>query len=227
MKDLFPIFSSRKQKKPKQIIKPKIVADYREKNSLVFSELTTLGCEIESKPLPVADFVINDIAIERKTVSDFISSVINKRIFKQLEEIKQYPNYLLIVEGIEEQELYNDSGEGVSGNAMRGMILSIVLKYQIPLIFTKDQKDTALFLYILAKKHDKNHFSLKATKRATSAKEQKQYIIEGFPGIGPANAKKLLKKFKTIKNIMNASQEELQNTVGKKAEIFKIVEKKY
>ena len=67
--------------------KQRIIMDYREKNSLVFSELKALGLEVESKELKVADYLVNNIAIERKTVSDFISSMINGRIKRQLEEI--------------------------------------------------------------------------------------------------------------------------------------------
>jgi len=54
-----------------------------------------------------------------------------------------------------------------------------------------------------------------------------QFIIEGFPGIGPKTAKKLLEKFKTMKNIFNAPLEDLQKEIGKKADIFKIVEDEY
>ena len=55
----------------------------------------------------------------------------------------------------------------------------------------------------------------------------KQFIIEGFPGIGPMNAKKLLERFKTIKEIVNASEEELKEILGKKSEVFKIVDEEY
>ena len=59
----------------------KIIIDHREKNSLVSSELHKKGYEIEFQQLKVADYLVNDIAIERKTVSDFKSSIINKRMF--------------------------------------------------------------------------------------------------------------------------------------------------
>lgn len=225
----FDIFQrTRDEEYDKPVDKIRIIADNREKNSLVISELTSLGIEIEMKHLPVADFIINNIAIERKTVSDFLSSMISKRLTRQLEEMKQYPQQLLIIEGIEEQELYNDNNKGgINPNAIRGFLLSILLKYDVPIIFSKDYEDTAKFLVLLAKKQEKAHESVRAKKKSLSKKEQLQYILEGFPGIGPAAAKKLLKKFKTIKNIVNASQEDLKEEIGKKAEIFKLVEQEY
>ena len=208
--------------------KRSIIIDHREKNSLVISELMELGFEIEFKQLKVGDYLIGGVAIERKTVSDFINSIKNKRLIYQLGELQQYKNKLLIIEGIDEQELYTDSEEiiGMHPNAIRGFLLSILLKYKVPIIFTKDYEDTAKFILILSKKSSKE-MSLNVSKRAFNKKEQMQYIIEGFPGIGPKTAKKLLNKFKTIKNILNASQEELKEVIGKKAEVFNIIEEKY
>jgi len=218
------IFSKPKKRTFKIIDRPKILVDNREKNSLVISELMHLGLEIEFQQLKVADFISKGVAIERKTINDFISSMLNKRLFKQLEEIKQYPKYFLIIEGIEEQELYNDSSERVNANAIRGMILSIILNYQVPIIFTKDEKDTAQFINVLARKQTKKHFSLNPKKKSLNKEEQKQFILEGFPGIGPATAKKLLKEFESIKGIINTPLEKLQEAIGKKADIFKLVD---
>lgn len=215
------IFSKTKIEMPEE--KQKIIADHREKNSLVIAELIHSNVEVEMKNLPVADFLVSDIAIERKTVSDFLSSMINKRLARQLEEMKQYPKQLLIIEGIEERELYSGGG-GINPNAIRGFLLSILLEFQVPIIFTKDYQDTVRFLLVLLKKEKKEHISIRAKKKAMNKKEQLQYILEGFPNIGPATAKKLLKKFKTLRSIINASQEELKAEIGKKAEIFKLVD---
>lgn len=58
-----------------------------------------------------------------------------------------------------------------------------------------------------------------------------EYIIESLPGVGPTIAKNLLNKFKNVKNIFNASEEELieVDKIGKiKAkEIKKIIDEHY
>jgi len=222
-KPIFDIFSrniSKIKKEPLQ--KETIIADYREKNCFVTSELRHLGLIVEFKELKVADYLVKDVAIERKTVSDFISSMVNRRLLKQLEELQQYKNKLLIIEGIDEQELYTDSEEriGMHPNSVRGFLLSILIKHKIPIIFTKDYKDSAKFISILSKRKSKE-LSLHVSKKSLNKKEQLQFILEGFPGIGPKTARKLLEKFKTIKNIINASEEELKEVIGKKAEIMK------
>lgn len=218
-KEIFNIFSRREIiEKPKE--KKKIIADYREKNCLIPYELMDLGVEVEFKELKIGDYIAGDVIIERKTVSDFISSMLNKRLLNQIEDLKQYPNNLLIIEGMEEKELYNDSnGTGVNANAIRGFLLSITLRHKIPIIFTKNSEDTAKYLFILLNKKE-NEMSFHAKKKSRSKKEQLQFILEGFPGIGPKTAKKLLKEFKTIQNVINADIEDLRRIVGKKADII-------
>ena len=225
VKKILDIFS----KKPLKIIdKKKIIIDYREKNSLVPIFLEKNNYKKEFKELKVADYIVKDVAIERKTVSDFISSMINKRLTRQLEEMQQYKNKLLIIEGIDEEELYSNSEEeyGVHPNSIRGFIISILLRYRVPIIFTKNAEDTAKFISVLSKREEKEA-SLNVTKRFLNKQEQMQFILESFPGIGPKNAKKLLEKFKTIKNIINASEEEVKEIIGKKAETFNIAKEEY
>jgi Fanconi anemia group M protein len=229
MKEILNIFSkSRKPEKEKKL--GRVVMDYREKNSLVYSSLVKLDLEVEVRELKVADYIVNDVAIERKTVSDFISSMINKRLIGQLESMQKYKNRILLIEGIDEQELYSEArflDGGMHPNAIRGFLISILLKYKTPILFTKDVEDTAKFISVLAKRKEKE-LSLNVSKKSFNSKERMQFIIEGFPGIGPKSAKKLLEHFKSLKNIFNASQEELESVIGKKAEaVKKIIEDNY
>jgi ERCC4-type nuclease len=227
MKEIFNIFSKEEIKRKENPLQ-KIIVDYREKNSLVISELISLEFAIEFKELKVADYLINDVAIERKTISDFKSSMINKRLKNQLEELKQYPNSILIIEGIDEEELYSDDSKtGISANAIRGFLISILINHKIPILFTKDYKDTAKFIKVLSKRNFKEP-SLRVKKKSHNKKEQIQFILEGFPGIGPKTSKKLLEEFKSLKEVLNAKEETLKKILGKKSEIFKeIIERKY
>jgi ERCC4-type nuclease len=227
MKKLFNIFPKRKVRTKKE--RPTIIVDYRERNSLVISQLVSLGILVEFKNLNVADYLVQGVAIERKTVSDFIASMKNRRLLNQLEELSQYEDRLLIVEGIDEQDLYTDSEDwiGMHPNSVRGFLLSILLKHKTPIIFTKNHEDTAKFLAVLSKRKPRE-LPLNVKKKALNKKEQLQFIIESFPGIGPKTARKLLKKFKTIQKTINAPEEELKEVIGKKSKIIKkIIEQKY
>jgi len=91
------------------------------------------------------------------------------------------------------------------------------MDFQVPIIFTKDEEDTANFLILVAKRYEKPRpqDSLRPPKTFKTPEEQKQFILEGFPGIGPAAAKNLLDKFPTLQNIFSSTQEELQEILDK------------
>lgn len=221
--DLF----SRKKPIIKEESTIKIIIDYRERNSFVVSELIEMGFEIEYQQMKVGDYLVKDVIIERKTVKDFLSSMLNRRLIQQLQELQQYPNKLLLIEGISGEELYNEKKEGINANAIRGFLLSILLKFKVPIIFTKEYEDTAKFISVLAKKKPTSEFPLNIKKKTLNKKEQMQYILESFPRIGPATAKKLLEKHKTLKKIFNLSKEKLEEDLGKKAETFEIIKEEY
>ena len=214
------IFSKKQAKSQPQV---NITIDNREKNSLVPSELTALGVKIEFRQLEIGDYIAKNTIVERKTIQDLKSSIINKRIHEQIKNLKQTASSLLIIEGIQDENIYSGI---IHENALRGFLLSLALEYQIPIIFTQNAKDTAKYLYVLAKKEDKNKpISLLTRRRPETLEEQKQFILESFPGIGPATARKLIERFKSIKNIINAPISELEKILGKKSEIFqKIIE---
>ena len=75
--------------------------DNRESNTRIssasqyFSEHYT----IETDSYPVGDFIFDDkVCFEYKTAPDMISSIIDGRIFRQVERMKQYPfSYVIIV----------------------------------------------------------------------------------------------------------------------------------
>ena len=213
MAKLFDIFSRRKVEKKKE----KIIVDNRERNSLVVSELMKFGHEIEWKQLAVGDYLINGVAIERKTVSDFKSSIINKRIISQLLELKQYEKNLLIVEGIIDEDVYSG---GIHENAFRGFMLSVLLEFGVPVVYTHNYLDTAKYIDVLARRREKGDLGIRASKILLSREEQQQFILEGFPNVGAVKARRLLEKFGSLNKIFNASIEELEEILGKRAKEF-------
>jgi len=207
-----------------------IIVDKREKNSLVLAELIGRKCAPRLETLEVADYIIGDVAVERKTMPDFVSSMLNKRLLRQLNELRQYPQRLLIIEGIDDYPLY-EFGK-VNPNAIKGMMLAAIIEFNVPIILTKDSKDTADFLILLDRRQSrgKKEISLKAKRKAYNLGQQQQFIIESFPGIGPATAKTLLKKFGTVKAVINANDSQLEKAkLNKKkiAALRKIINSRY
>jgi len=195
----------------------KIVVDNRERNCLVPSLLMKKGFVVEWKQLPVGDYIVNGVVIERKTVSDFKSSIISKRIIQQLEEIKQHPKHLLMVEGIIDEDMYSG---GIHENAFRGFMLNVLLEKGVPIVFTHDEDDSVKYLDVLARKKERSENGIRAGKILMGDREKMQFILEGFPNVGPKKVRKLIEKFGSLKEIVNASEEELREILGSRAENF-------
>jgi Fanconi anemia group M protein len=202
-------------KREKEVKKPRIIIDIHEKNSTVISNLHELGAEIQITNLKVGDYLINDIIIERKTFPDFISSMISRRLLEQLKNMSQYDKRIIILEGKPNKIIMENSK--LNPNSIRGMILATELDFKTPIIQTENEKETAQYLLLLAKKQRKIKTELTLHGRIPKTKEeQKLYVLESIPNIGPKTAKKLLNKFQSIKNIVNAKYSELENFMGKK-----------
>ena len=218
---LFNIFKNKKSKENKsESKKPQITADIHEKDSPIFSNLIELGAEINIMPLQVGDFLINNTIIERKTLSDFISSMLSKRLIQQLSNMQQYNKRLLIIEGELNKNTFENSK--LNPNSIKGMILSTCLDMNIPIIRTKNSEETSIYLFLLAKRQLKKQSEISLHSRIPKTKqEQKEYILQAFPNIGPTKSKQLLKEFKSLKNIFSSTEEELNNVLKNRAKEFK------
>jgi Fanconi anemia group M protein len=188
----------------------KIIADYREKGSYVLKELINKEIRVSLEKLSIGDFLISQrVAVEYKNVQDFVDSIIDGRLLFQLKELKKYERPLFIIEGSEDMYAVRK----IHPNAIRGMIATITVSYGIPLIQTKNARDTAELLMTIAKKEqldEKSEVTYHYAKPLT-LKEQQEYFISALPNIGMGGAKPLLKHFKSVKNIVNASEQELQD----------------
>lgn len=217
----------------------KIIVDYRERSSGIIAELGKRDLDVEVKSLVTADFiietkdkngVIHNVGIEKKTQSDFLNSIIDKRILSQLIVLKEnFSMPLVIIEG--EENIYRL--RNFHPNAIRGMLAAIAIDFQIPVLYTKNYRDTASLLEIIARRLEtpKNQFSLLKKRKPATMKEQQEYLVEALPGVGASIGKALLKEFKSVKKIANATEKELQEVdkIGKKKaqEIKKVLEAIY
>lgn len=208
-----------------------IVTDVRECRTEVVKELVSRGVNVSPMQVEIGDYVVSDrVCIERKSSKDFVDSMINGNLFKQLANLKNaYEVPVLIVEGGDILTSRN-----VNPSSIYGCLASIVVDYGIPVLFSRNQRETADLIVALAKREQqkvKKDIPLRPGKKVMSLKERQQYIIEGLPNVSSVLAKRLLKHFKTIKNIANADEEELfsVNGIGKSIakEIFQVFNEPY
>ena len=186
----------------------RIYVDPRERGMAKLLEAR--GMEVTLRNLDVGDYVVSDrVAIERKTASDFVASIIDpeRNLFRQIGDLsRSYDRPVLILEG---RDLYTRQ---VNPSSIRGALAAVAVDYGVPIIPTEDQDETASVIALLANREQKEGHEpkLHGHKTARTLKEQQEYLISAIPNVGPRVARNLLRHFGSIEKIMTARQEELQ-----------------
>ncbi len=201
----------------------KIIIDSRESSSRLCSLICEKVQNIEFSALDIGDYIVGeDSIIERKSINDFVSSILDKRIFNQINRLKEIKKPLLIIEGDKTKLLQTNLHE----NVIYSILLHILIDQKIPIFFTNDENESLLLILNFARRGQlgpSDSFSPHAHKQITTLPQMQEYFISALPFIGPKLARRLLKKAKTIKKIINAKQERLQKVEGvgdKKAKIL-------
>lgn len=194
-----------------------VVCDEREKASGVPQELALLGVITKFALLPIGDYIVSpSTAVERKSVRDFVTSLYDGRLFKQVSELgKVYSNHILIVEG-DPAEI---SSIVHNIKSYYGALSSIMLDFGTRTIFTPSPRETAIALDAMARrlaisKGEKWVTMYQSRPKGSSLSEQQMNVVMSLPGIGPNLAKRLLLSFSTIRKIMNATTEQLASVQG-------------
>ena len=196
---------------------PTLSVDHREKaNSIIRLLMSRNDIRVEAKHLPVGDYMVSDrVGIERKSTSDFVSTLVRGDLIPQIIQLKDaFTHPLLLIEG---EDLYNHS---LHANSIRGMISSILVDFRVPIIFTKDESETAEYLAYLSYKEQikkKRPSQVKTQRYHDSLAEEQISLISQLPKINRQRAEDLLKKFGSPRNIFNSTQDELIETprIGK------------
>ena len=191
-----------------------IYADTRESSSKVVAILKN-RCEVREKQLVIGDYVLSKhVAAERKVCNDFLQSIVDGRLFAQLSELrKSYKVPILIIEG----ETLFDAERKIHPNAIRGAVASIATELGVPIIWTKNQLETAEMLFIIAKREQitrKKHIALRVKRRFKSVNQVQEFLVSGIPKVSTQTAKKMLKHFDSPEKIFTASETELKQVDG-------------
>jgi len=209
----------------------RVYADYREKSSGIPDLIREKGAIVILDNLTVGDYVISDeIAIERKSVEDLVSSVFDKRFFDQLSRLSEvYPKSFILIEGDTDKIRKITS----RWKAINAALVSAIVDFDLRVLYSNDRTESAEIIYKIAEKSSqvgKRSISLHEKPKFENIRDMQLYVVEAFPQIGRKLAEKLLEKFGSIEKICNASVSDLEKVLGsrKKAEeIYKIIHINY
>ncbi|MFW9772941.1 MAG: ERCC4 domain-containing protein [Candidatus Thorarchaeota archaeon] len=183
-----------------------VIIDHRENKLKALLDKKKDKIAYESKQLDIADIVITqEVAIERKDGFDFVSSIMDNRLFEQLLRLKETYEYpILILEGLNDKVFENT---GMKISSIYGALSYISYKLGISVIPTRDIEDTAIVIERIAYREQiKDNMPLLSRKapKEMSKKERRSFIIEGLADIGPKKANTLIERYKTPYQVIKA-----------------------
>ncbi|GAA0363458.1 hypothetical protein GCM10009092_29810 [Bowmanella denitrificans] len=192
-----------------------IIADDREQQCDIPSIMARCTeVELLVKRLPCGDYSVGGwLLVERKTVSDLLLSIVDGRLFRQAYKLSQSAMAaLLIVEGhFKEKE-----NPALDRRAVLGALASLTLTFGIPVLRTQTCQETVQLMLYAAKQHQfiQHGIVSRGGYHPRSLHKRQLYVLQGFPGIGPALARNLLQTFGSLSAVFDASEAELNNVRG-------------
>jgi ERCC4-type nuclease len=132
-----------------------IIIDTREQEGYSFDSRLTATVR---RALPAGDYSVAGleglVAVERKSLDDFVSTVIHNRarFRKELQKLTGYRAACIVVEADVLEVLLGRYRGGAHPNAVLGSALSIILDYGIPVFFCSSRQAACQFVqaYLLA-----------------------------------------------------------------------------
>jgi len=197
------------------MILPRVIADERERQSGVPERLSKLDVRVYYTRLAVGDYVVNpEIAAERKSVSDFVSSVYDGRLFAQASALSSsYRKPYIIVEGdvTEVSKLVKNLA------SYYGAIASVTLAYDLRLMHTANADETALAIAALVRNSRARPIPpgpLQAPPKSKDEAQQQLYFVSSLPGVGMKLAKRMLGRHGTPRRVVSLTEAQFSMIPG-------------
>ena len=176
-----------------------VYVDTRESRSIIAC-LEKLGADVQIEQLEVGDFVLSeDVVVERKTIDDYVRSMMDNRLFSQIIAMKEkYPKPLLIVQGRRKK------GASIGLAAFYSSLASALTDFYIPVYTSENDEETAAILYCIAKREQeegKKAVRVREGRKPPTIPEIQKYVVAGVHGIDAVLADRLLKRFKNVQGV--------------------------
>ncbi len=171
---------------------------------------------IEMAPLGMGDYDVGGDprrVFERKTASDFLSSLAQGRLFAQLTALRKSRfAAILLLEG----DPLRAGHSQMRPESIRGALAYITAVMRVPILPSSGPADSAHLVYAAAKQCQIGHATHgpAAGRRRASLSEQQMQIVLSLPGVGRATARAVCARFRSLHDLLNADAATLATVPG-------------
>jgi ERCC4-type nuclease len=171
---------------------------------------------IEVIPLRMGDYDVGGDprrVLERKTGSDFLSSLAQGRLFAQLTALRKSRFApILLLEG---DPLRVDHSQ-MRPESIRGALAYIAAILRVPILPSSGPADSAHLVYAAAKQCQGGRATTgpAAGRPRASLPEQQMQIVLALPGVGPVTARAVCARFRSLHDLLSADAATLATVPG-------------
>lgn len=199
-----------------------IKVDTREPKEL--KEKLKKSFEVIEEQLEVGDIYIPhvDVYIERKTLHDLFNSAFQgeKRLWDQLKALSNL-NSLVVISTNNKWRVFYFRKQRFLHKTYPSLLVAITKSFNVPILQIDSDEELVYIIEALCKINEPSTRPIpKITQKISSDKEIVENILASFPSIGVKLAIRLLKKYGTLNNVIEAIKSndiEVLKTIGKKA----------
>jgi DNA excision repair protein ERCC-4 len=205
----------------------RIVVDERERPSGIPELLRRAGASVDFAQLAVGDYIVSpEVAVERKTIRDLVSSIYDGRLYVQCSElVKHYQRPIVVIQGdiAVLKEIPDDIKESKARRLVErtplvlDALATVAMEFRIPVVHAPDAEYAAMLLLAMANKGIQNRVFgplLKKIRKENPFYLQQLSVLSSVPGVGDKLAARMLEKFKTPQRALTATAAELATIPG-------------
>jgi len=196
-----------------------IVVDGREQE--VIELMRNCNIKFVQEPLNWGDYrIVNNegvgiFSFERKTYVDLYNSIVDGRFEKQIPTAYSVDNVgMPFLAVIGKREEFFKQYPQINISIIDGAIASCLVRYRIPTLKFETNFEFIRFLQLTDEKVGEGKFFMSYVKTGKHPIISKIVFLSSISGVSSSIAFELLARFGSIKNIVNASKEELMKVKG-------------
>ncbi len=207
-----------------------LIIDSRENSrlsKLVMQQAKAIKVPCEKRWIEIGDYVFDNVCFEAKSTTDFLGSVMNKRLWTQLDNMdRHYETNVVIIYGDMQEAIHNVIQHSPSkmpiatrsimlNNKFLGAIGRIVLDTDAKPFWVKSEEEAALIITAVSKMKPitRETIAPQIFKRITTD-DLRIDLLSSIKGVSIKKAKQMINQFGSIMEIGECSAYELQAIEG-------------
>ena len=203
----------------------KLIIDSREKSDLtefIISEASKVNILTEKKWLEIGDYVYQDVCFEAKSTIDFLQSVINRRLWNQVDNMDRHYEYsIVIIHGSLHQAMAYPAyvnmqiNEQLLKHKFYGAIGKLTLDTDCRVFWVESPQKAAKIITTICKMRPVKRSVIQPTllKRITTD-DLRLDMLCTIKGVSKSKAKKIIEKYGSVMEVGESNINELSSIDG-------------